>query len=226
MSEVTAEVQVKKEKRKNILARILGYGMQAMIVVGFYCWETNSLYLNFLTFMHFLYWISAIIMGFVAVFTALLPVIIEKMGSEIDANNPDKIESFKALSKVLLTAKVQQKSWWRKIHTWCLNPALLLFIGLVMGHWTLFVAYGASLLATVAMGRAAASAYDGVPNSWKGVDSDGDGVPDDEALLMDEVSKDPITRALDAAKAKKEAEANAKQEVISHLVDAVLEGEE
>ena len=57
-------------------------------------------------------------------------------------------EKMRSIATALLTVKATKMNWWYKMYKSMLEPAVLVFIGLIMGHWTLFFAYGLAMLAS------------------------------------------------------------------------------
>lgn len=102
----------------------------------------------------------------------------------------------------------------------------MLFIGLVMGHWSLFVAYSLYYIASLCTLGASIAAYDQSPASWKGEDKDGDGVPDDEQELLRKAGMDPITKLVTDRAEKKAEEERKKTEATENLVETMLDLDE
>jgi hypothetical protein len=169
--------------------------------------------------MHILCWFSVFMLSLITVFFFFLPHLIQHISTQ--AQQQDAADKMRGMGKALLKNRVREMNWFYRMYRIFFKGGVILFIGLVMGHWTLFAAYLMSYIMGWASSGASKYCYENLPAEWKGEDKDGNGVPDDEEELLAKAGKNPIALALDEAKAKKAAEQAEKEEHMEEILDKI-----
>jgi hypothetical protein len=219
----------KKLNRQSIRKWFVAIALDSGIVLGFlYTGGVSEIYTNFLILVHVVCWLTAFSCTLGALFFAFFNVILEKMGPQlIAASNNDQSAQTKMqdFAYGMLKVKASKQSWWYTTYRGFIEFGVLLFIAIAMGHWTLFIAYGAAWATGWWLSGSASGAYDKLPADWKSADTVGDGVPDDETELLKHASLNPVSKALLVAKEKKEEEARQEEEARESLVDALMDSD-
>jgi hypothetical protein len=219
-----------KKRLKQIRNWVISIGLDVGIVGGYlYTQGESAIYGNFLTLMHIIFWICVPLHLLGAGLFTFMGVLIDKVneGNALSAaTNQNQLDKFKDMTGTLRETKLKTHNWWFKLYKGVCEPGVILFIALVMGHWSLFTAYVFSYLTSLWILGSAKSTYDKLPMAWKeGEDKDGNGIPDDEEKAIEEAGKDPITKAIDQRREARAAAEREKTEATENLVDAMLEGD-
>ena len=218
-------VEEKKARRGEIRKWIWIISLDIGIVGGYLLTGgVSRIYTNFLTLVHVLCWLSTLGCLLVVILFMFMNVIVEKVGVEsLASQGATGQDKMREMVRHLLKLKVARAQWMTKYYKAVIQLGVLIFIGVVMGHWSLFVAYGASWFLALMVTASAAHAYDKAPAEWKGVDSSGDGASDEEAELLRKAEMNPIQLAFENAKEKRAEEKRKKNEAAETLVDSLLE---
>lgn len=186
-----------KEQLKQIKSILTNLLVRGGIVVGFLYFPTQKIFLNYITLLHWFFWIVASIMILaVLVIGQLKPTILE----------PDD-------KKVITIRKCKAAwgSWSRIVNTYAINIPSLLFIGIYMGDWSLFIPVFLMDVLTFLFFTMANSIWDNLPKN----------VTEDEANLkaIKALEKDPISKVLEDMKLKKSQEEKATDALADKLME-------
>jgi hypothetical protein len=201
-------------------------GTDVGIVVGYLMTGgVSNIYSNFLLLMHIYCWLQVFGGVLMVAIFLFMNKLIEKIGTDTMSPGSEDGSKAREFVKALLQVKAMRMRWINKVYKGVIQLGTLVFIGLIMGHWSLFVAYGLSWFAGLMITASATHAYDTAPTEWKGEDTTGDGVPDEEAEMLEQAGMNPIQLAFQEAKEKKAEAARKKTESTENLVDSMMEND-
>ena len=195
-----AEVTTYKQARRILFSFLI----RGSVVAGFMLAPDSPMYGNWIRILQWWFWVSFALFAFVAV-----ALIVDGIKAPSFIAGDKRIGSLRSMHLI-------RSSWASRFCLWAINIPSLLFVGVVMGRWGLFVPM---LLADAAAKMSVyfgAQAWDSIPEAVRN--------PTPEAKAKEEaelkaIATGPVTRAVDAARKRAADEKKAQDEMADKIID-------
>lgn len=170
------------------------------IVVGALWFPGSKIYSNYILLLHWWYWASAILMV-VAVLVVGTVIANQVSSMTAESKNFGFIKSSKGI----------YESWSRKVNILCIVIPSLLFVGIYMGDWSLFIPLLIADGACAILFSTVAGFWDKLPKE----------ITQDEAAVkfINDSSKNPVTQVLEDMKLKKSEEDKVTSAIAERLMN-------
>jgi hypothetical protein len=197
------------EKAKTVRNRVLSLAVKLAIVGGWLFYRSTPYYPNLITIIHIGLW-------------CLIPIFCLGFGGLIAASR--HIEKLDDQPKTVSNAREMYRvmnswgwRWWMK----AIEAPFLLFIGVVLGDWSLLIVQTIVLVMSILVMCAGAELYRRLPDTLKGGDGNGNGIADDLEELK-KSSLDPISKLRQQSEEKKQQVVATRENMLDNIVGGDL----